>query len=69
MQHSCTRIEAKDLKDSNAWRPIRSFVLFHLLRRYPSWAGFLPAHTPRLASLRAPASDGQASSLNHSAMQ
>ena len=69
MQHSCIRIEAKDLKDSNAWRPIRSFVLFHLLRRYPSWAGFLPAHTPRLASLRAPASDGQASSLNHSAMQ
>ena len=69
MQHSCTRIDISDLKDSDAWRPVRTFVLFHLLRRYPSWAGFLPAHTPRLASLRAPASTAHAGDLNQSAMQ
>jgi cardiolipin synthase len=27
---------------------VRSFFVFHLLRRYPAWAGWLPAHTPRL---------------------
>ncbi len=48
---SCKRIEAKDLTGSGLWRNLRSFVLFHVLRRYPAWAGHLPGHTPRLASL------------------
>jgi cardiolipin synthase len=51
MNHSCKRIETQDLTESTAWRQIRSFFLFHVLRRYPSWAGYLPAHAPRLASL------------------
>ncbi|RJF99280.1 cardiolipin synthase ClsB [Noviherbaspirillum saxi] len=51
MSNSCKRIEAKDLTESSAWRQFRSFFLFHVLRRYPSWAGLLPAHAPRLASL------------------
>ena len=51
INHSCKRIEAKDLTESTAWRQVRSFFLFHLLRRYPAWAGRLPAHAPRLASL------------------
>lgn len=55
---SCEKIEAKDLKGSGLWRNLRSFVLFHVLRRYPSWAGRLPAHTPRLAPL-APVSAGE----------
>ncbi len=47
----CRRVMAEDLQESNAWRKMRSFFLFHLLRRYPAWAGRLPAHAPRLASL------------------
>jgi cardiolipin synthase A/B len=53
MQSSCKRIDANDLRESRTWRKIRSFVLFHFLRRYPSWAGALPAHAPRLRSLPA----------------
>ncbi|HEY0844302.1 MAG TPA: cardiolipin synthase ClsB [Noviherbaspirillum sp.] len=48
----CRKVEAGDLKESHFWRQLRSFFLFHVLRRYPSWAGRLPAHAPRLASLR-----------------
>jgi cardiolipin synthase A/B len=55
---SSKRIEAKDLKGSGLWRNLRSFVLFHVLRRYPSWAGHLPGHTPRLVPL-APAPAGE----------
>jgi cardiolipin synthase len=55
---SCERIEAKDLEGSGLWRNLRSFVLFHVLRRYPSWAGHLPGHTSRLVPL-VPASDGE----------
>jgi cardiolipin synthase len=49
--HHCKRIEAGDLKESSLRRKLRSFVLFHVLRRYPAWAGHLPAHVPRLAPL------------------
>jgi cardiolipin synthase len=52
MANSCARIEAKDLKESSVWRRVRSFFVFHFLRRYPAWAGWLPAHAPRLKSLR-----------------
>jgi cardiolipin synthase len=52
MANSCARIEAKDLKESSMWRRVRSFFVFHFLRRYPAWAGWLPAHAPRLKSLR-----------------
>ena len=48
MQHSCRQIAAGDLVESSRWRTVRSFFLFHLLRRYPAWAGWLPAHVPRL---------------------
>lgn len=54
MAHHCRRIEAGDLRESKAWRKLRSFFLFHLLRRYPYWAGRLPAHAPRLALLQPP---------------
>lgn len=67
IDHSCTKLDIKDLNESDTWRPIRSFFIFHLLRRYPSWAGLLPAHTPRLASLRPPASAEKAGSWNESA--
>lgn len=30
-----------------------STLMFHFLRRFPAWAGWLPAHTPRLVSPRA----------------
>jgi cardiolipin synthase len=48
MQNSCKRIEREDLVESTWWRKLRSYFVFHLLRRYPAWAGWLPAHAPRL---------------------
>lgn len=48
MRHRCREISVDDVQESNWWRLVRSFFVFHLLRRYPSWAGWLPAHQPRL---------------------
>lgn len=48
MAHSCREISHADLEKPGFWRTARSYLVFHLLRRYPSWAGLLPAHTPRL---------------------
>lgn len=56
----CRRINAADLQESHTWRQIRSFFLFHFLRRYPAWTGWLPAHEPRLASLQSAAAENAA---------
>ncbi|WP_096698352.1 cardiolipin synthase ClsB [Polaromonas sp. AER18D-145] len=48
MQDSCTQIHARDVAETGLWASLRSFLVFHLLRRYPAWFGWLPAHTPRL---------------------
>ncbi len=63
MANSCKKVEARDLNEFTAWRKLRSFVLFHLLRRYPAWAGLLPAHAPRLATL-APATPAHGEGLD-----
>jgi len=55
MTYSCKKVEAHALREAPTWRKLRSFVLFHVLRRYPYWAGRLPAHAPRLAPLHAAA--------------
>ena len=51
----CRRIEAGDLVESNLWRRIRSYFVFHLVRWYPSWASSLPAHRPRMMTVPPPA--------------
>jgi len=48
MQTSCKQILISDVAETGLWVTVRSFFVFHLLRRYPAWFGWLPAHTPRL---------------------
>lgn len=68
MTYSCKQVEAKDLNESKTWRQVRSFFLFHFLRRFPAWIGWLPAHVPKLASLPpVPMPDG-ADRLNETAV-
>ncbi len=60
IRHHCQRIERKDLMESTWWRSVRSYFVFHLLRRYPAWAGWLPAHIPRIAPASTVAPDAGA---------
>ena len=48
MRHSCKQVEADALGEWSGWRLVRSFFVFHFMRWYPSWAGWLPRHAPRL---------------------
>ena len=48
VQHTCRQIGPADLVEPSWWLVLRSFFVFHLLSRYPAWAGWLPAHTPRI---------------------
>lgn len=49
MRHSCRQVEAHRLSEWSTWRLVRSFFIFHFIRWYPAWAGWLPRHAPRLA--------------------
>lgn len=53
MCESCRQVDAQTALSRSRWRLLSSYLVFHLLRRFPQWAGWLPAHQPQLA----PASD------------
>lgn len=47
--HSCTEIKVEPAPRWAVWSQLRSFVVFHFLRRFPVWASRLPAHMPKLS--------------------
>lgn len=63
MANSCTKVEAAALNEPRWWRQIRSFFVFHFLRKFPGWIGWLPAHAPKLTLVQSEALAGGADSL------
>ena len=61
--NSCKEITAERLPARNMFHLVRSFFVFHFLRRYPAWAGWLPAHVPKVVVPQVDASQ-TASSLD-----
>ncbi|MEZ0472202.1 cardiolipin synthase ClsB [Luteimonas salinilitoris] len=47
-QRDCRRIEARALPRRSFWRTLVAPVFYHAQRRFPTWAGLLPAHTPKV---------------------
>lgn len=48
MKRYCQPVDPATLPRRASWHSLFSWIVFHLLRRFPSWAGLLPAHTPSL---------------------
>lgn len=48
----CRRIDADALPHSTLWQAVTGPIAYHVLRRFPRWAGLLPAHTPKQVLLR-----------------
>jgi cardiolipin synthase len=46
IQHDCQAIEPAEQPPPTLRRAFAGFIVFHVLRRFPAWAGLLPAHTP-----------------------
>jgi len=65
MANSCKEITAERLPSRNVLHIVRSFLVFHFLRRYPAWAGWLPAHAPKVVL---PRPDGNPIGASLSAM-
>lgn len=54
MQRNCRPVRPEQIQRRTFWRPIWGFFVFHFLRHFPSWAGLVPGHTPRLALIQPP---------------
>jgi len=50
IEHHCQRISEPVASHRFMWRLGLSVLVFHVLRRFPQWASWLPRHRPRLAS-------------------
>ena len=46
MDNSCKQVEATAPSRWNGLRLLRSYAVFHLMRWFPTWAGWLPRHQP-----------------------
>ena len=57
LRDDCRPVDDSRMPPERWWHAITRPLLFHCLRRFPAWAGLLPAHAPRTALLEP---DGQA---------
>ncbi len=46
MEESCTRVEPEPQGAFEGLRLLRGYCIYHLVRWFPSWAGWLPRHRP-----------------------
>lgn len=53
MQRSCREVQQRPASRWDTLRLWRSYLLFHLMRWFPTWAGWLPPHEPQIATLQA----------------
>nr|WP_261641594.1 cardiolipin synthase ClsB [Erwinia mallotivora] len=54
LKDECRQVMADELPPQNAWQMVKNVVVFHFLRHFPAIAGWLPAHTPKLAQVPPP---------------
>ena len=52
MNHSCRQVQTA-LGAVGGLRLLRSYVVFHLMRWFPTWAGWLPRHEPVITKAKA----------------
>jgi cardiolipin synthase len=51
LRDHCRPVDAGLLPPRRPWHGLTRPLLFHCLRRFPDWAGLLPAHTPKVEVL------------------
>lgn len=51
LDHSCRPVTPAQVPRRTWWRVLGSSLLFHFLRHFPRWAGWLPAHRPQIVAL------------------
>jgi cardiolipin synthase len=55
IREECREVRAEEFPAHGLWVTVRSFFVFHFLRLFPMWVGWLPRHAPHLETAAAPA--------------
>lgn len=55
MDHCCKQVEPSPKGAWEGLRLVRSYCVFHLMRWFPAWAGWLPRHEPTISLVKAQA--------------
>jgi cardiolipin synthase len=48
ISNSCKEIDRAQIGEPGRWQVLRSYLAFHMIRRYHRWALWLPRHAPKL---------------------
>jgi cardiolipin synthase len=52
IEHDCRQLELSEVAaQRSGWRAWLDVLAYHFTRHFPAWAGWLPAHTPRVEPL------------------
>ena len=54
VKNSCKQVEPTPSGRWDGVRLLRSYAVFHLMRWFPTWAGWLPRHQPTITLAKAP---------------
>jgi cardiolipin synthase A/B len=55
----CHVVDVTKVLPNTLWQRLTRPLLFHCLRHFPDWAGWLPAHAPNTALVRPPQAQGE----------
>ena len=55
----CKAMSFETAPRGRIWHMTVGFLVFHFLRHFPAWAGWLPAHKPRLKAFTQPTGSNQ----------
>lgn len=55
LQHHCQSVDPAQVPRGRFWDALTQPLVFHCVRRFPRWAGWLPAHAPKIALAKPPA--------------
>ena len=55
MDNGCKQVEPAPKSRWDGLRLVRSYCVFHLMRWFPAWAGWLPRHAPTISLVKAQA--------------
>lgn len=65
----CRKVDPDALPPRSFWQSAWGTFIFHVLRRFPAWAGMLPAHTPEVAVVRPAVTDGAPQTLTEASAE
>ncbi|WP_410016636.1 cardiolipin synthase ClsB [Sodalis sp. C49] len=54
IENDCRLIDESMVPKQTYWHVVKSVLVFHFLRHFPAWVGWLPAHTPKLSLVAPP---------------